>query len=220
MLPETDSRYGVNHVGGAALQYPDAEGACEARGCTQYQPSQMWYLDQATAQLQSANYTASINEQWLTAMVPSPTRWCLSAVSSADMAGSPSGGTEAWGGPLANGSFIVALSNRNGPDPSNVTVAVRSLLETNAFFSFAMLAPAAARASGYARPVESPSAAATTATAFSVRDILQRVDLPGHVAATTGVVSASVDTGDTKLFVLRPLARACNDTSCGPPVIL
>ena len=41
LLPETDSRYGVNHIGGAALEYPDAEVACTTRGCDQYQPSQV-----------------------------------------------------------------------------------------------------------------------------------------------------------------------------------
>ena len=44
LLPETDPRYGVNHVGGAKLQYSDAEVACADRDCTQYQPSQMWYV--------------------------------------------------------------------------------------------------------------------------------------------------------------------------------
>ena len=41
LLSETDSRYGVNHIGGAALEYPDAEVACTTRGCDQYQPSQV-----------------------------------------------------------------------------------------------------------------------------------------------------------------------------------
>jgi hypothetical protein len=43
------------------------------------------YLDDVTGQLQSGNYTASINEQWLTEMVPAPSRRCLAAVLSADM---------------------------------------------------------------------------------------------------------------------------------------
>ena len=57
LLPETDSRYGVNHVGGAVLEYPGVEVACTTRGCTAYHPSQMWYLS-PSGQLQSANYTA------------------------------------------------------------------------------------------------------------------------------------------------------------------
>jgi hypothetical protein len=44
LLPETESRYGVNHVGSAALQYPDVEVACKTRDCNQYAPSQMWYV--------------------------------------------------------------------------------------------------------------------------------------------------------------------------------
>jgi hypothetical protein len=56
------------------------------------------YLDSTTGQLISGNYTASINEQWLTAAVPAPSRRCLSAIHSADMAGTPAKSTEVWGG--------------------------------------------------------------------------------------------------------------------------
>jgi hypothetical protein len=45
LLPETDSKYGVNHVGSAALEYPDVEVACKTRGCNQYAPSQMWSVN-------------------------------------------------------------------------------------------------------------------------------------------------------------------------------
>ena len=127
---------------------------------------------------------------------------------SADMAGTPAGGTEAWGGALANGSLVVALSNRDAPDGTTVELAVKSLLEPNGFFSFAMLAPAAARASGYARSVPLPATLAALApgAVYAVRDILAKRDLPGHVSAATGVVRATVDKGDTKLFVLAPVA--------------
>lgn len=203
VLPETDSRYGVNHVGGAGLEYPDVEVACTTRGCTQYQPSQMWYLDAVTGQLQSGNYTASINEQWLTAMVPAPARRCLAAVASADMAGTLAGTTEVWGGPLAGGKLVVALSNRSPSSQATVAAPVSALFEPHGFFSFAMLASPGAEAAGYAESVPPPAAAAES---YTVRDVLARTTLPETVSAATGVVSAKVDPGDTRLFVLSPAA--------------
>ena len=74
-----------------------------------------------------------------------------------------------------------------------------ALLEPNGFFSYAMLAPRAARAAGYARSVPAPAAAATS---YAVRDVLAGKDMPA--VAATGSVSAKVDRGDTKLFVLTP----------------
>lgn len=203
LLPETDTKYGVNHVGAAPLEYLDVEVACTTRGCTQYQPSQMWYLDGYTGQLQSGNYTASINEQWLTSMVPAPSRRCLAAVHSADMAGTPAGSrTEVWGGPLSNGRYVVALSNRDGPDSAAVELNVAALVGSNIFFSFAMLAEPAARAAGYAKSVQPPPLLPPT-TRYTVRDVLAGVDLPGTVDGR-GKLSANVDTGDTRLFVLTP----------------
>ena len=200
LLPETDSKYGVNHIGATSLVYQDAEVACTTRGCTQYFPSQMWYLDGVSGQLMSGNYTASINEQWLTSMVPAPSRRCLSAIHSADMAGTPADNTEVWGGPLANGSLVVALQNRKAPNGTVVTAPISSLLGTNEFFSFAMLAPAAARANGYARSVATPP---TAASSYKVRDVLAGKDL--GAVSSTGEISAAVDLGDTRVFVLTPV---------------
>ena len=199
VLPETDSRYGVNHVGSSALEYPDAEGQCKTRGCEQYAPSQMWVHDAVTGQILSGNYTASINEQWLTTMVPAPTRRCLQAIASADMAGTPAGHTEVWAGPLANGSLVVALQNREDQDNTTISVSVAALSEPNAFFSFAMLRAPAARANGYARGVPSPPPAAK---AYTVHDVLLGKDV--GVLQGEERLSAQVATGDTKLFVLRP----------------
>ena len=206
LLPETDPRYGVNHIGGARLQYPDVEVACTTRGCAKYQPSQMWYLGR-DGLLQSGNYTASINEQWLTAMVPAPSRRCLSAVHSADMAGTPAGETEVWGGPLANGSIVLALCNRDAPNGTSVSAPLSLLLGHNQFFSFAMLAERSARASGYATSVDSRLAGGRwLGMSFSVRDVLTGQEMsdvkPG------GVMSAEVDTGDTRLLLLTPIPQS------------
>eukprot|EP01052_Picozoa_sp_SAG31_P003836 SAG31_NODE_151_length_22216_cov_37.572139_19_plen_514_part_00 len=201
VLPETDSGYGVNHVGGAPLLYGSAiELRCLERGCANYTPSAMWYLDGVTGQLQSGNYTASINEQWLTSMAPAPSRRCLSAVHSADMAGTPAGKTEVWAGPLSGmkGSLVVALSNREAPNASKISVSISDLVEPNGFFSYAMLTSRAAKAAGYARNVATPPASA--APEYMVRDVLSGT----NVGKTTELVTAAIDSGDTKLFVLTP----------------
>lgn len=219
LLPETDSRYGVNHIGAEPLVFGDVEVACTSRGCDGYFPSQMWYYDTVTGQLMSGNYTASINEQWLTSMVPAPARRCLTVVPSADMAGTPARDTEVWGGPLTNGSFVVALQNRQAPNDTAIHVPISLLFEPNNFFSFAMTA--SAKALGFARQVPSPptlpqfddgvtnSAPARATSSYIVRDVLAQTDL-SKVDMATGVISASVDAGDTRLFVLRP------DTNSSP----
>jgi hypothetical protein len=216
LLPETDSRYGVNHIGAEPLVFADAEVACTSRGCDDYFPSQMWYHDAVTGQISSGNYTASINEQWLTSMVPAPVRSCLTVVASADMAGTPAQDTEVWGGPLTNGSFVLALQNRRASNGTTIRAPVSILFEPNNFFSFAMTA--SAKALGFARRVPSPpslpqlldvaaNGAPTRAmSTYSVRDVLAQTDL-AKVDLATGVISASVDTGDTRLFVLRPDAE-------------
>ena len=77
-------------------------------------------------------------------MVPAPARRCLSAVHSADMAGTPAGSTEVWGGALSNGSLVLALCNRDAPNATVVDAPLSLLLEHNAFFSCAQpIAPPA-----------------------------------------------------------------------------
>ena len=176
----------------------------------------MWYHDQVTGQLISGNYTASINEQWLTSMVPAPSRRCLAAIASADMAGTPANDTEVWGGPLSNGSFVLALQNRCAPNGTMIRAPVSVLFEPNGFFSFAMTAPVAARALGFAKHVSPPLTLSQLTTAtdegaeaapalYSVRDVTAGKTLPSPVQPATGAVSALVDNGDTKLFVLSPV---------------
>lgn len=220
LLPETDSRYGVNHIGAEPLVFADAEAPCTSRGCDEYFPSQMWYHDAVTGQIISGNYTASINEQWLTSMVPAPARRCLTVVASADMAGTPAKDTEVWAGPLTNGSFVLALQNRRASNGTAIQVPVSLLFEPNNFFSFAMTA--SAKALGFARRVSSPPTlpqfddgvtngpSARAISSYSVRDVLAQTDL-AKVDIATGVISASVDAGDTRLFVLKP------DFNSSPP---
>jgi len=166
--------------------------------------AQMWYLDGVTGQLMSGNYTASINEQWLTSMVPAPSRRCLVPVHSADMAGTPAGDTETWGGPLANGSLVLALCNRDAPDGTTVTAPLSLLSESNAFFSNAMLEPRAAKANGYAKSVARQLASGPAhASSYEVSDVLAGGAPMGKVEAG-GRFGAKVDAGDTKLFLLTP----------------
>ena len=198
LLPETATRYGVNHVGTKRLEYKDAEVACVDRDCTQYAPLQMWYLDVTTGQLTSGSYTASINEQWLTSVDPAPSRRCLAAIPSADMAGTPAGHTEVWGGPLAGGKYVIAMQNRDAPNGTAISAPLSILGERNGFFSYSMLTSAAAKANGYARSVAMPT---PLATSYSVRDPILGKDLP-DVVTKEGVLTAMVNKGDTKLFVL------------------
>jgi hypothetical protein len=93
-------------------------------------------------------------------MVPVPSRRCLSAVLSVDMAGFPAGSIEVWSGPLAaaNGSSVLVLSNREAANATTVHVAAPlSLLAEgyNGFYPFAVLPERSAKASGYAYTVSS-----------------------------------------------------------------
>ena len=116
--------------------------------------------------------------------------------------GTPAGSTEVWGGPLANGCLVAALSNRAAPNGTLVTAPVSVLLERRAFFSFAMLAGPSARAAGYARGVPAPAAETAMAQAtYQLRDVLAGKDV-GPVTAS-GTIAANVAAGDTKLFTLR-----------------
>ena len=103
--------------------------------------------------------------------------------------------------------MVVALQNRDAPNGTTVSVPMPLLSERNAFFSFAMLAPAAARAMGYAKSVSlNPPAQALPSApkSYAVHDVLEGKDM-GTVDAT-GTLSAPVDTGDTRLFILMPTA--------------
>ena len=81
------------------------------------------------------------------------------------MAGTPAGEIEAWAGPLTTPanhssrpssprSLVLALCNRGSENGTVVTAPLSLLMERNGFWSFAMLPPRAARASGYARSVD------------------------------------------------------------------
>ena len=95
------------------------------------------------------------------------------------------------------GDAQAASSHPLNPAPVSV------LRERRGFFSFAMLAGLSARAAGYARAVPTPVAETAAApTVYQLRDVLAGKNL-GQVLAT-GIVTASVNTGDTKLFVLTP----------------
>ena len=94
------------------------QGVCASRSCQGYDPSQMWYYSKTDGMLRQSTYTASINHRItgagyvLTEKVPTWRHHCLSHALSITNEGSASGMQEVWGGPLAGGSYVLALLNR------------------------------------------------------------------------------------------------------------
>ena len=124
----------------------------------------MWYYDPTESLLRMSTFTASINHKndgegyTLTPKVPTWRHHCLAHVLSVDNAGTAAGETEVWGGPLADGAFVLALLNRGA-----------AAAEIHADFELL-------GASGVGRN-----------TTFAVRDLLARSDAgtaKGSVSAT------------------------------------
>lgn len=195
---ETDPGSAVNHVGARNGSYAGdgAAQVCKARNCDAYDPNQLWTLDAETRQLISANYTASINAQWLTHKVPGPARRCLSSIAAADMAGSRAGKTEVWAGPLEGGAYVAVLHNRGGKDGATVSLDLDLLDEPNRFFTYASL-PTAKRL-GFATVVPPLP---DFADAFNVTDLLTGETT---VATKHGTLAAPLPKGASKIFKLTP----------------
>eukprot|EP00931_Biecheleriopsis_adriatica_P077238 TRINITY_DN50840_c0_g1_i1.p1 TRINITY_DN50840_c0_g1~~TRINITY_DN50840_c0_g1_i1.p1 ORF type:complete len:530 (+),score=97.52 TRINITY_DN50840_c0_g1_i1:227-1591(+) len=111
----SDAAYGDS---GLVLIAPYNQDDCKGRDCQNYDPSQMWYFSSTEGLLKHATYTASINHKadgdgyTLTRKVPTWRHHCLTHTLSVSNAGSSSGATEVWGGPLSGGDFVIALLNR------------------------------------------------------------------------------------------------------------
>ena len=111
-----DVSYGLPPL---ALVPPYAQPACAARDCQDYDPTQKWYWSRTDGKLRHALFTASINDRvsgggyQLTGKVPTWRHHCLAHVLSDANTGTLSGHAEVWGGPLANGSFVLGLVNRH-----------------------------------------------------------------------------------------------------------
>jgi hypothetical protein len=82
------------------------------------------YFDPTENLLRAATYTASINHKndgagyTLTQKVPTYQHHCLAHVLSDRNEGTPNGDTEVWGGPLANGDYVMAALNRQSTSAS------------------------------------------------------------------------------------------------------
>jgi len=122
-IPLPDAAYGINTI---EFQRLHIEPPCTARGCEDYQPWQTWYYDPVDQFLRATMYVASINHCYqgdcyvLTQHWPTTTHWCLSYMDSIANSGTPAGTVEVWGGPLANGDYVMGLMNR-GTTTANIT---------------------------------------------------------------------------------------------------
>jgi len=111
----SDRAYGYS---GLTMVEPYDQDGCTKRDCQNYDPSQMWFFSAADRKLRQSEYTASINHKnmgdgyVLTQKVPTWQHHCLAHVLSVANDGSQHGDTEVWGGPLADGAYVVAFLNR------------------------------------------------------------------------------------------------------------
>jgi hypothetical protein len=123
--PSPDAAYGAVS---AVLQAPSPTQPCGNRDCQGYTPAQLWYgPDLQDGFIAQATFTASINHCFdgdcyeLTKKPPTFALNCLAHVLSVRNGGTDGGQTEVWGGPLAGGSWVLALLNAGSP--ANATIA-------------------------------------------------------------------------------------------------
>lgn len=130
-FPTSAASYGHS---GLTLVTPNDQQGCSSRSCENYDHTQMWYYDVEESMLRQSTFVASINhgddgdKYTLTPRVPTYRHHCLAHVLSETNAGTESGTTEFWGGPLSNGEFVIGLLNR-GNDAAEITADLE-LLET------------------------------------------------------------------------------------------
>lgn len=124
-----DSAYGLTPL---VLVTPYAQPLCTVRNCQSYDPTQKWYWSPTDGKLRHSLFTASINDRvngegyQLTSKVPTWRHHCLAHVLSDGNTGTPSGHAEVWGGPLAEGSFVLGLVNRY-TQPLQITAPLSAL---------------------------------------------------------------------------------------------
>lgn len=128
-FPTPSASYGHN---GLVLVPPNDQQGCSGRSCENYDHTQMWYYDEEEGLLRQSTFVASINHgdvgdiYRLTPRVPTYRHHCLAHVLSDTNAGTQSGTTEFWGGPLSNGDFLVGLWNR-GHSAVSITADIELL---------------------------------------------------------------------------------------------
>jgi hypothetical protein len=105
--------------------------SCGRRGCENYDDTQMWWWDPSESLLRLSTYTASLNHAqnggqglsgggtgYLTPKTPTYQHHCLAHVLSNSDTSTAFGDTEVWGGPLANGEYVMAAVNRGSTNAS------------------------------------------------------------------------------------------------------
>jgi hypothetical protein len=124
-----DAAYGLPPL---VLVPPYKQPPCTVRGCQDYDPTQKWYWSKGDGKLRHALFSASINDRvtgggyQLTPKVPTWRHHCLAHVLSDENKGTESGHAEVWGGPLADGAFVIGLANRY-TQPLNITAPFAAL---------------------------------------------------------------------------------------------
>lgn len=127
-----DGAYGITQL----ILAPYApEAPCHDRGCQDYDPSQSWYISPRSGTVRLAAGTAEGYRCYepgcymLTSHLPAYDELCLARVASISKNGvdpttDVTGGTDVYGGPLANGAYVFGLLNRNGDGAGNATIHV------------------------------------------------------------------------------------------------
>ena len=128
--PVPDAAYGLTSLG-LVPHLPPAP--CDSRGCEDYAPEQTWYWSERTGTIALALMTANHYHCFSgpceqgTRKLPTYAAHCLAHVLSVAYEGTDptqfsTSLADIWGGPLANGDFVVGLHNR-ASTAANVSVA-------------------------------------------------------------------------------------------------
>lgn len=128
VTPVADAAYGLTQLGLEPFTPP---APCDSRSCSDYFPRQTWYWSPRSGLIALATMSANHYRcfegpcEVTTTTVPSPAALCLAHVLAVSYDGTDPSGTasaDVWGGPLANGDYVLALHNR-ADAAANVTAA-------------------------------------------------------------------------------------------------
>jgi hypothetical protein len=116
-MPLLDAAYGITNLTFSPFA---PEPPCNNRNCDNFVPEQSFYFSPSTQHISLALMAANIYRCFegscyeLTNHLPASTDLCLSEVAqiSNDGVDTNIGGIHVWGGPLANGTFVIAIENR------------------------------------------------------------------------------------------------------------
>ena len=119
-----DVAYGITNL---TFEATVTEPPCGDRGCDGYEPRQNWYWSPTTGRLSLSLFSGNMYRcfegssgcyNFAGDHLPAVDDLCLSRVLaiSNDGLDTDVGGVHAWGGPLANGVFVIALENRDETD--------------------------------------------------------------------------------------------------------